>query len=362
MMTAFDKYHDFAARLLGREDFPLPLPEWDRNYPHNVGLLSDAEEAELAAKVLNNTQGMSLESWRKLELEQRLPWLRFAVEKIGLGANEGQITKADILSSLMDRARAKSPIVEANEVKKWPNGILETLIADGTLSSMENAKSIACDACGSDHIETVQYIQSPTKSGLRAYISCPENGRILIPLDRLRRWSINMSIVAFEPEAASVEEVIVSERVWPDPSAHTTAKVWTRKDGVICLSTKTDSAHDGRVEFPPTPSGDLTYQMRFVQFMCFKHPATATLAEVIAQVYPEEYASVSTDAAGLKNILRKLRSLVSDVRMKKLAKAGLNPDILPPLSVEVSLEVGIGLRLAHLHRLDDKELDQADES
>ncbi len=54
----------------------------DRNYPHNEGLLSDAEDSALAAAVLNHTQGMSYESWKGLNLEQRLPWMVQAVKKL----------------------------------------------------------------------------------------------------------------------------------------------------------------------------------------------------------------------------------------------------------------------------------------
>ncbi len=150
------------------------------------------------------------------------------------------------------------------------------------------------------------------------------------------------------------------EHDWPDPEEHTRAKVWTRKDGTLYLSTKTDTVHDGKVTFAPNATGQLTYQMRFMQLMCFKFPDSATVAEVIEQVYPDDLTASKQDPDIRKKTLHKLRALVSDVRTKKFAKAGLNPDVLPPLSIEASIEAGIGLRLAHLTRLDDKELDGAD--
>jgi len=151
-------------------------------------------------------------------------------------------------------------------------------------------------------------------------------------------------------------------RAWPRPEEHTTAKVWTVKDGALRMSTKTDGRHDGTVEFAPTTPGELTYQMRFMQTVCLKFPRATTLAEVIEQVYPDDWAKVRQNPGLLKSALRKLRSLVSDIRNRKLAKAGLNPDILPSLSIEASMETGIALRLAHLHRMDDKDLDDADEA
>lgn len=165
-----------------------------------------------------------------------------------------------------------------------------------------------------------------------------------------------------EIRVPSIVRVSAEEKPRPDPEKHTTGKYWTRKDGVIRISTKTDGVHDGEVDFAPTLGGELTFQMRFVQLMCFKFPGTATLAEVIEQVYPDELAEACGDASALKKVLHKLRSLVSDVRNKKLNKAGLNPDILPPLNIEASLQTGIGFRLAHLHRLDDHGLDEFDQA
>jgi hypothetical protein len=150
-------------------------------------------------------------------------------------------------------------------------------------------------------------------------------------------------------------------RTWPNPEEHTTAKVWTLKNGTLRMSTKTEKKSDGTVEFAPTDSGELTFQMRFMQLMFFKHPASVSLAEVIQQVYPDDSTKATVDAVALAKTLRKVRSLVSDIRTKKFAKAGLNPDILPSLSIEVSKDTGISLRLAHIHRMDDKDLDDADE-
>lgn len=268
----------------------------------------------------------------------------------------------EIPQFIVDRVRAGAGVFAADEISTWRPGLLDELVASGVLRADQPTRSVACDACGDDHVEEVHYIESPPGTGLRAYIPCPQLGRVHVPLDRLRQWRVDDHHAAVAALLTCAEDDDAPEitRHWPAPEEHTTGKLWTRQDGVLCLSTKTDGVHDGEVEFAPTASGELTYQMRFMQVMCFKFPGTATLAEVIEQVYPDEYAEASRDPATLAKTLRKLRSLVSDVRTKKLAKAGLNPDILPPLSVEASIDTGIGLRLAKLHRLDDKELDDAD--
>lgn len=265
---------------------------------------------------------------------------------------------------ILDRVRADAVLFTADDIATWPPDLLDELVACGVLRPEQPTRAISCDACGDDHVEIVQYVESPPGTGLRAYIQCPELGRVPVPTARLRCWSIdtsNASVVAALAQS-DIEQNAPATRKWPKPDEHTTAKFWTRKNGVVCLSTKTDSNHDGTVEFAPTVLGALTYQMRFMQLMCFKFPGAVTLAEVIEQVYPDDFAKAKQNPDLLKSTLRKLRTLVSDIRNKKLAKAGLNPEILPSLSIEATMATGIVLRLAHLHRMDDKELDEADES
>ena len=89
---------------------------------------------------------------------------------------------------------------------------------------------------------------------------------------------------------------------------------------------------------------------------------SSILTEGRQEVYPDDYAAAISDQALMLKTLHKFRTLVSDIRCRKLAKAGLNPNILPTFSVEASLNDGICLCLAHLHRLDDHELDDADQA
>jgi hypothetical protein len=202
-MNAFDKYHDFAARLIGKKDFPLPLPKMDKDYPHNVGLLSDAEESELTAKVLNHTNGMTLDVWSKLGLEQRIPWLRIAIDNLQIGGDVGREIESEIRLSLSVRAGSENRYVDADEVRNWPPGMLDQLLCEGVLSQTKIATSVACNSCGEDHVELVEYIKSPLDSVLRAYISCPALGRVTVPLDRLRRWAITREEASVLPEDPS---------------------------------------------------------------------------------------------------------------------------------------------------------------
>lgn len=177
-MSNFDEYHELAAQLLHKEDFPLPLPNWDHDYPHNIGLLSDAEESGLAAAVLQKNPGMTYEAWKRLSLEERIPWMRLAAGIDVAGKEASPLTESAVLDSLANRLNDGVGLVEADEVESWPNGLVEKLVTDGVISPTDNALSVGCDACALDHIERVEYVESPDSSGLRAYITCPDLGRV----------------------------------------------------------------------------------------------------------------------------------------------------------------------------------------
>ena len=55
---------------------------------------------------------------------------------------------------------------------------------------------IECDACGEGHLEEVEILTEPTGSKPRAYIPCPEAGRVAVDLERLQQWSVDLDAVA----------------------------------------------------------------------------------------------------------------------------------------------------------------------
>jgi len=102
----------------------------------------------------------------------------------------------DVPQFVLDRALANEPIFVADEVATWPAGVLDMLTSNGTLALTDNAQTVVCDVCGHDHVEAVEYIAAPPGKGIRAYIPCPENGRVSVSLDRLRRWKVNVGKLA----------------------------------------------------------------------------------------------------------------------------------------------------------------------
>jgi hypothetical protein len=105
----------------------------------------------------------------------------------------------ELLRQLHLRAQSNMPgarIVTADEVADWPEGAFDALLGEGVLQEIQPAKTVECDACFEGHPEVVEFIEEPPGSALRAYIACPEFGRVKVDTQRMRRWEI----VVKEPE------------------------------------------------------------------------------------------------------------------------------------------------------------------
>jgi hypothetical protein len=186
---------------------------------------------------------------------------------------------------------------------------------------------------------------------------CPSCDRVVPartqPISIYRMTEQALGVVAALQQAGADGPDGTAQRVWPDPKEHTTAKAWTLKNGTFCLSTETERNDDGKVEFPMTQGGKPTKQMQLMRLLCYKHPKALAVAQVIEQVYPDELAQARCDAEALKAVLKKVRTLVSDIRNKKLAAAGINPGILSPLDYEITGTAEITLNVVHLHKPED---------
>jgi len=99
----------------------------------------------------------------------------------------------ELADQLLQRARSNVPndrIVTGDEVTQWPEGALEVLLRDGIMKEIQPAVTVECDACFEGHAEVVEFIEEPPGSLLRAYIACPEFGRVKVDPQRMRRWEI----------------------------------------------------------------------------------------------------------------------------------------------------------------------------
>jgi hypothetical protein len=122
------------------------------------------------------------------------------------------------LRHIWERADAPDAVYSFDELVRWSPAAAEQLQTWGLLRRAANATAVVCDACGGGHVETVILLESPPGTGPRAYIVCPEAGRVFVPLDRLKRWEVNFGALAELTASAlatagAVEEVVPS-RVW----------------------------------------------------------------------------------------------------------------------------------------------------
>ena len=124
----------------------------------------------------------------------------------------------DPLEQIWTCADAQQARFSGAEVAAWPEGHAERLTAAGVLRRDDNATTVVCDACHEEHVEEVGLIESPAGSAVRAYIHCPEAGRVRVPMDMLKQWVVDFDGLARAAArgldlAGEVEE-IVRARLW----------------------------------------------------------------------------------------------------------------------------------------------------
>ncbi len=162
----------------------------------------------------------------------------------------------EIPAFVFDRATAVQPVFTANEVGAWPPGLLEDLVQQGIVKATDNAQAITCDACSHDHVEPVTYLPGAPGSEIRAFIPCPEVGRVRVDLNRLRQWAVDVeklkSLTGWKPPQPEQNEDAI--RMTPTEAAtfvgvtDRTIRVWRangklkvvqNKDGHLVFSKST---------------------------------------------------------------------------------------------------------------------------
>jgi hypothetical protein len=130
------------------------------------------------------------------------------------------VTVSDLLLDLLRRAEADLPGVEiltADEVSPWPVGVVEALVQDGFLSPTTPGTSVLCDACLEDHWQEVEFVESPP-GARRAYIVCPEAGRVAVDTARLNRWRVNLTglagVLGHLLGCREAPDELVASRLW----------------------------------------------------------------------------------------------------------------------------------------------------
>jgi len=182
-------------------------------------------------------------------------------------------------------------------------------------------------------------------------------GELTIPLSDIAGQSIQIE----SPRESNERLSKTYQESKPDSLLFTKAKVWTTKDKSLHLSTETRGAKDGDVIFPYGNTGP-TKQMQLMRLLIFKwcrgkgrQNKGAKVLEIIEQVYPERLEGLSLNKEEVGAVMKCIRSLFSDIRNKKLAPSGINPDILPALDVDITTETRVTLNLKYLIDLDEEK-------
>lgn len=108
-----------------------------------------------------------------------------------------------------------------DDVARWPAGALEALVEAGLLKQTGYADSVVCDGCEEACIEDVEFVERGEGEPPQAYVLCQQRedmGRLRVPLERLKRWQIDLTALAHtlaaELGATGELEEVVPGRLW----------------------------------------------------------------------------------------------------------------------------------------------------
>jgi hypothetical protein len=106
---------------------------------------------------------------------------------------------------------------------------------------------VSCDGCSDEHVEDVILVEEPPRSPVRAYVLCPEAGRVRVSLRRLRLYAIDLGTLARLTAAAlgirSDPREVVAGRSWRVGATSLGDTTW----GVYVAATAADAANGGEI-------------------------------------------------------------------------------------------------------------------
>lgn len=123
----------------------------------------------------------------------------------------------DPLDIIWRAADTSKPVFTTEDLAVVPPEIVIRLIEMGVLRQSATATHVVCDACGEHHVERVVPIKYP-KGQTRFFISCPENGRVEVPRERLLEWAVDytplLAALASSLSTKGTPAEVVPGRVW----------------------------------------------------------------------------------------------------------------------------------------------------
>lgn len=116
---------------------------------------------------------------------------------------------------------ACSTLFGPDDIALWPSGALEALVRAGLLKQASHATSVVCDGCEEACLSDVEFIGGEEGTPLRAYVICKRRediGRVEVPVERLRRWGVDLggmaAVIAQNLGAVGGVEELLEGRLW----------------------------------------------------------------------------------------------------------------------------------------------------
>ncbi len=132
-------------------------------------------------------------------------------------SSNGTSTVPSPLDNILALASAPEAVLTGDDVAEWPTEFFDLVSALGLVRAAAPAKHAECDQCAEGHIELV-HRQRGKGDAPRFFITCPEAGRVLVGVERLKRWAIDYdalaTAVAKAISASATVESLVAARAW----------------------------------------------------------------------------------------------------------------------------------------------------
>lgn len=122
----------------------------------------------------------------------------------------------DALRYLLPWVDTEPGLVGNDHISRWPEGVLDRLLAAGFLDLANAASHIRCPECG-EHTEEV-YCRASDFGPPRFYIHCPVSWRVEIAPEMRRQWRVNLpklvETTAHSMNLKGLPKELLSGRLW----------------------------------------------------------------------------------------------------------------------------------------------------